>query len=116
MSADPRLVALRLAGSWGRKVELGELDIKVAWDLLTERIGATDPKFQVCPTCGMLPCGDPGYCASMRAADQKIAASRRCEQCKAGGGDLEPHRDNERRKVIYLHRGACERFWKSRHR
>ena len=115
MTADPRLVALRLAGSWGRKVELGELDIKVAWDLLTERIGATDPKFQVCPTCGMQPCGDPGYCESMRSADQKIQASRKCAQCGATSGQLEPHKDVERRRVVYLH-PQCARFWKSRHR
>jgi hypothetical protein len=28
---------------------------------------------------------------------------------------MDPHRDNERRKVIYLHK-SCEPFWKGRRR
>jgi len=109
---DERLVTLRLCKNWCGKVERDEMELKVAWDLLTERVGAADQNFAVCATCGMRPCGDPGYCATMRAAD---ASSRRCAQCGAGG-DLDPHQDKEKRRIIYLHRGACERFWKSKHR
>ena len=114
MSIDPRMTALKLASSWNRKVELGEISLDNAWELLIERVGAIVPKFTACPTCGQVPCPDPTFCESCRSADQKIAASRKCAQCGAGG-ELEPHRDNERRKIIYLHRG-CERFWKARHR
>jgi hypothetical protein len=115
-AVDERLVTLRLARNWVGKVERDEMELHNAWDLLIERIGAMAQKFQACVTCGMTPCGDPGYCSAMRAADEKIAASRRCAQCNAAGGDLDPHQDRERKRIIYLHRGACERFWKARHR
>jgi len=111
MSADPRLVALRLAGSWGRKVELGELSLDNAWDLFLERIAP----LAACSVCGCAPCPNPGWCQSMRAADEKIAAGRRCAQC-GGTGELDPHQDRDRKRIVYLHRGACERFWKARHR
>jgi hypothetical protein len=114
MNADPRLVTLRLAGNWGRKVERDEMELTNAWELLIERIGATDPKFTACPTCGQAPCPDAAFCASMRSADQKIAASRKCAQC-GGVGDLDPHRDNERRRIVYLH-ASCLRFWRVKHR
>ena len=113
MSADPRLVALRLAGGWARKVELDEISLDNAFDLLVERVNAI--VHVLCPTCGMRPCGDAAFCESMRAADQKVAASRKCAQCGAGG-DLDPHQWKEKRTIVYLHRGACERFWKSRNR
>src|SRR5262245_32311335 len=105
---------MKLCRNWIGKVERDEMDVKVAWDLLRERVAAIDPAFTACPTCGQQPCPDPSFCASCRAADAKIAASRKCAQCGAGG-ELEPHKDNERRKVIYLH-ASCVRFWRSRHR
>jgi hypothetical protein len=113
-AADPRLVALRLAGNWGKKVERDEMTLDNAWDLLIERISAAIPQFQTCPTCGQTPCPDPAFCQGCRAADQKIAAGRKCAQC-GDGGATDPHRDNERRRIVYLHKG-CERFWKARHR
>jgi Helix-turn-helix domain len=113
--ADPRLVALRLAGSWGRKVELDQMTLDNAWDLLLERLAAVNPAFATCPTCGQTPCPNPGYCQSCRSADQKIQADRKCAQCGAGG-ELEPHQWREKRTIVYLHRGGCERFWKARHR
>src|SRR5215510_11250894 len=103
MNADPRLVALRLAGNWAHKVERDELTLENAWDLLVERVNAI--VHVACPTCGMRPCPDKAYCATMRAADQEIAQKRRCAQCGAGG-DLDPHQDREKRRIIYLHRGA----------
>src|SRR5262245_15545856 len=112
MSAiDPRMTALKLASSWNRKVELGELSIDVAWGLLLERIAP----LAACPTCGQAPCPDPGWCASMKAADERVAQSRRSEQCKAGGADLEPHADNEGKSIVDLHPG-CMKFWRSKHR
>ena len=114
MSTDPRLVALRLAGNWGQKVERGEMELHNAFDLLVERIAAVVPAFRTCPTCGMTPCPDPTFCASCREADQKIAASRNCAQCGAGGA-TEPHKNNERRWIVYLH-PQCVRFWRKTHR
>ena len=113
--ADPRLVALRLAGNWCSKVERDEMELAAAFELLVERVAAIVPSFRVCPTCGQTPCPDPGFCESCRSADQKIAASRKCAQCGAGG-ELDPHQWREKRTIVYLHRGACERFWKARHR
>ena len=110
MNADPRLTVLQLAGRWGRKVELNEIDLDVAWGPLLERIAP----LAACSVCGCTPCPDASWCASMKAADERVA-QRLCEQCKAGGADLEPHKDNERRRIIYLHK-SCARFWKSRHR
>jgi hypothetical protein len=111
MSADSRLTVLQLAGRWGRKVELNELALDTAWNLLLERIAP----LATCSVCGQTPCPDASYCQTMRAADEKIAASRKCAQCGAGSGELEPHGDNERRKIVYLHRG-CVSFWQRTHR
>jgi hypothetical protein len=115
MNADPRLVALRLASNWHAKVERNELELANAFDLLVERVAAIVPAFRTCLTCSMTPCPDPAFCESMRTADQKIAASRRCAQCGANGGTLDPHRDNERRRIVYLH-PQCLRFWQRGHR
>src|SRR5262245_14679620 len=108
MNADPRLVALRLAGGWARKVELDEISLDNAFDLLVERVNAI--MHVPCPTCGMRPCPDPAFCESMRAADRKL---RRCSQCGSHAEPLEPHRARD--KVIYLHK-ECGKFWKARHR
>src|SRR5262245_3808931 len=115
MSADPRLVALRLAGTWGSKVERGEMELHNAWDLLIERVGAVVPAFRTCPTCGMTPCPNPAFCQGCRKADQELAAARRCAQCGASGGTLDPHKDHDRRRVVYLH-PQCVRFWRKTHR
>jgi len=116
MSAiDERLVVLRLCKNWCGRVERGELDVQHVWPLLRERVAAVDPAFAACPICGQTPCPDPGFCESCRSADQKIQACRKCAQCGAGG-DLDPHQWKEKRTIVYLHRGACERFWKSRNR
>jgi hypothetical protein len=48
MNADPRLVAMRLAGNWAAKLEKDEITIDNAWGLLIERVGAIVPKFQTC--------------------------------------------------------------------
>src|SRR5262245_38887438 len=109
MNADPKLVCLRLAGNWARKVELDELTLENAWELLLERIAP----LAACSVCGCTPCPDPSYCQTMRAADERVAQTRRCEQC-GGGGQLDPHKDNERHKIIYLH-ASCVRFWRSKH-
>jgi hypothetical protein len=114
MSTDPRLTVLKLASNWNRKVELGELELHNAFDLLIERIAAIVPKFAICETCGLSPCPDRKFCESMRTADQKIAASRKCAQC-GGGGATDPHRDNEKKKIVYLH-PACRKFWEAHHR
>lgn len=114
MTPDPRLVALRLAGNWAGKVERDEITVDMAFDLLLERVGAIVPKFQACETCGQRPCPDPAMCASWREADRQITAGRTCAQCGAGG-DLQPHRHREGRKLIYLH-GECRRFWQVGHR
>jgi hypothetical protein len=115
MNADPRIVCLRLAGNWASKIDRGEIDIDAGWNLLIERLGAIVPAYKTCPTCNQTPCPDESFCASMRAADQKIAAGRKCAQCGAGGNDLDPYQDKEKRKVIYLHRD-CARFWQGRQR
>src|SRR5262245_5704084 len=114
MSTDPRLTALRLAGTWHSKVERGEISLNQAFDLLVERIAALVPSFGACPTCGERPCPDPGFCQSCREADQKIAASRRCTQCGAGGA-VDPHRDDQGQRIVYLHK-ECVRFWRGKHR
>src|SRR5262245_1005053 len=94
---DERLVTLRLCRNWLGRIERDELELPAVWDLLRERIAAFDKKFQACPTCGGRPCSDESYCASMRAADQKIAAARKCSQCGApGGSDLDPYQDREK--------------------
>jgi hypothetical protein len=115
MSADNRLVTLRLAGNWAAKVEKDEITIDNAWDLLIERVGAIVPKFQTCPTCGLTPCPDETFCEACRKADRESRAStHRCAQCTAGG-ELEPHPDSLGNRVIYLHR-ECRRFWEARRR
>ena len=116
MNADPRLICLRLCGGWLRKVELDEISLDNAWSLLIERIGAVVPAFKTCPTCNQTPCPNPSFCQGCREADRELAQKRRCAQCGAGGSDLEPHQDRDRKRIVYLHRGACERFWKSRNR
>src|SRR5262249_11541925 len=116
MNADPRLVTMRLCGNWLRKVELDEISLDNAWDLLRDRVGAIDKSLQPCDICQQLPCTNPSWCEACRKVDQKTAAARRCEQCKATGGDLEPHKHLDRRRIVYLHRGACEQFWKARNR
>jgi hypothetical protein len=108
---DPRMITLKLAAGWARKVELEQIDLNVAWDLLLERVAP----HLACPTCGQRPCPDPTFCQSCRTADAKIAAERRCAQCGANGGTLDPYPDNEKRRVIYLH-SACKRFWEKHHR
>jgi hypothetical protein len=108
MNADPRLIALRLAGNWAAKVDKDQLALDNAFDLLLERVGAIVPKFQACTTCGLRPCPDPALCASWRAADQKL---RRCAQCGSHSKPLEPHRSRD--KLVYLHK-ECMRFWKGR--
>jgi len=111
MSAiDPRMTALKLASSWNRKVELGELSIDAAWGLLLERIAP----LAACSVCGCAPCPDSSYCQTMHAADERVAAGRKCAQCGAGG-ELEALRDNERRRIVYLH-PQCARFWRKTHR
>jgi|SoiMethySBSTD1v2_1073268.scaffolds.fasta_scaffold969889_1 hypothetical protein len=113
-TTDERFVVLRLASNWRGKVERGELELANAWDLLRERIAAIDKKFAACDVCGSAPCPNPAYCQTCREADQKIIGSRKCAQCGAGG-DLDPYQDKERRKIVYLHRGACVRFWRGSH-
>jgi hypothetical protein len=115
MSTDPRLTALKLASNWHAKVERNELELDNAFDLLVERIGSIVSSFSTCPTCGLRPCPDPGFCQSCRVADQEIAAARRCAQCGAGGGTLDPHKDQDRRRVVYLH-PRCLPFWRKTHR
>jgi hypothetical protein len=116
MSADPRLICLRLGGGWASKVDRGELELANAWDLLLERVSAEAKKFQACDVCGMRPCPDTQFCDSMRAADQKSAASRRrCAQCGGTGGPLDPHPDSLGHRLIYLHR-ECKKFWEARRR
>jgi hypothetical protein len=95
---------MRLTAAWLRKVELDELDIGAAWDLLVERVQAIIHK--PCPTCGMMPCPDEKFCASMREADKKV---RRCAKCGHHAEPLDPHRSGN--KIIYLHR-ECLRFWR----
>jgi hypothetical protein len=114
MSVDPRLVVLRLAGNWHSKVQREEITLATAFELLVERVAAIVPAFRVCPTCGQQPCPNPAFCESCRAADREIAAGRRCAQCGAGGA-LDPHRDNERCRIVYLH-PECVRFWRKTHR
>jgi hypothetical protein len=112
---DSRLVAQKLASNWHAKVERGEIALDQAFDLLVERVAALAPSFGVCPTCGLRPCPDPGFCQNCRDAGQKMAASRRCAQCGAGGTPLDPYRDGEQQRVVYLH-PQCKSFWETRHR
>jgi hypothetical protein len=113
-STDPRLVLLRLAGNWHSKVEQRQITIDAAFDLLLERLGAIIPAFTTCPTCGLRPCPDPAFCESCRKADREIGTTRRCAQCGASG-ELEPHKDQDRRNVIYLHK-QCLPFWRKTRR
>src|SRR5262249_8509517 len=110
-AVDDRLITMRFVRNWLGKVERDELTIDNAWDLLLDRIAA----FRACDVCGQKPCPDPAFCESCRTADQKIAASRKCAQCGAGGGTLDPHRHLDKRKIVYLH-PACKRFWEQHHR
>jgi len=48
MNVDPRLVALRLAGTWAAKVERDELELTNSFDMLCERINAI--VHTTCPT------------------------------------------------------------------
>ena len=108
MNADPRLIALRLAGNWAAKVEKDELELAHAFDLLCERINAI--VHTTCPTCGCRPCPDKSFCEAMRAADRKL---RRCSQCGSHSEPLDPHRSRDR--IIYLHK-ECLRFWQGKRR
>jgi hypothetical protein len=114
ISTDPRLVLFRLAGNWHQKIEQGQITIDAAFDLLLERLGAIVPAFTTCPTCNLRTCPNPAFCENCRKADQEIGRARRCAQCGACG-ELEPHKDNDQRKIVYLHKG-CLRFWRKTHR